>query len=555
MVDRSKSLRESLVKSGLLTEAQVQEAIEDARHTGDTLIKSILRNNFVTEDLIASFLEKEMDFPRVDLSTYLVDQKAVNLLPIGVAKKYHLIPLFKVGEVLTIAMIDPFDVVALDEVRSKTKCDVEPMVSTPKDIDSAIGQYYGVAGSVDDLIKGISPSESSPIPSAIKDEEGPISKLVSLLIFRAITEKASDIHIDPNDKNVRIRYRIDGILHDVSTAPVYLQSLITTRLKVMSKMDIAESRVPQDGRFEIRMETKVVDVRVSSYPTIYGEAIVMRLLDKSKVLYALEELGFSPLMLQQYKGLVERPYGIMLVTGPTGSGKTTTLYSTLNNIITPEKNIMTIEDPVEYELAGTRQSQVNIKAGMDFPRALPSILRQDPDVILIGEIRDLETAKVSIQAALTGHLVFSTLHTNDASGALNRLADMGIEPFLVSSAVAGVIAQRLVRKICQHCKEPYIPSPELLQKLGLNENANLTFYHGKGCKACHNLGYEGRFGIFEILTMNDKIKDLVIAKAATHEIKKAALEGGMKALRDDGMEKVMAGKTTLDEVLRVTQLD
>ncbi|OGC10935.1 hypothetical protein A3K48_00100 [candidate division WOR-1 bacterium RIFOXYA12_FULL_52_29] len=557
MVDRSKSLRESLVKSGLLTEAQIQEAVEDARHNGETLIRTILKNNMVAEELIASFLEKEMDFPKVDLASYLVDQKAVDLLPINIAKKYHIIPLFKVGDVLTIAMVDPFDVVALDEVRSKTKCDVEPMVSTPRDIDAAITQYYGVAGSVDDLIKGIYPGaeNSSAIPKAVKDEEGPISKLVSLLIFRAIAEKASDIHIDPTERNVRVRYRIDGILHDVSSAPAYLQSLIITRIKVMGKMDIAESRVPQDGRFELKMETKAVDVRVSSYPTIYGEAIVMRLLDKSKVLYNLEDLGFSSKMLEQYKVLVDRPYGIILVTGPTGSGKTTTLYSTLNNIITSEKNIMTIEDPVEYELAGTRQSQVNVKAGMDFSRALPSILRQDPDVILVGEIRDLDTAKIAIQAALTGHLVFSTLHTNDASGALNRLTDMGIEPFLVSSAVAGIIAQRLVRLICTHCKTPFVPSPEVLQRLGLEVNSGQTFFHGKGCKSCHNTGYEGRFGIYEILTMNDKIKDFVISKAASHEIKKAAIEGGMKTLREDGMEKAIAGKTTVDEVLRVTQLD
>ncbi|MBU0630919.1 MAG: Flp pilus assembly complex ATPase component TadA [Candidatus Margulisbacteria bacterium] len=557
MVDKSKSLRESLVKSGLLTEAQIQEAVEDARRNGETLIMTILKSSLVAEELIASFLEKEMEFPKVDLASYLVDQKAVDLLPITLAKKYHVIPLFKVGDVLTVAMIDPFDVVALDEVRSKTKCDVEPMVSTPREIDAAIAQYYGVAGSVDDLIKGIYPGaeQSSILPKAIKDEEGPISKLVNLLIFRGIAEKASDIHIDPTERNVRVRYRIDGLLHDVSSAPAYLQSLIITRIKVMGKMDIAESRVPQDGRFELKMETKAVDVRVSSYPTIYGEAIVMRLLDKSKVLYALEDLGFSARMLEQYKVLVDRPYGIVLVTGPTGSGKTTTLYSTLNNIITAEKNIMTIEDPVEYELPGTRQSQVNVKAGMDFSRALPSILRQDPDVILVGEIRDLDTAKIAIQAALTGHLVFSTLHTNDAAGALNRLTDMGIEPFLVSSAVAGVIAQRLVRLICVHCKTPFVPAPEVIQKLGLKADSDLSFYHGKGCKSCHTTGYEGRFGIYEILTMNDKIKDLVIAKAATHEMKKAAIEGGMRTLRDDGMEKAIAGKTTVDEVLRVTQLD
>ena len=323
----------------------------------------------------------------------------------------------------------------------------------------------------------------------------------------------------------------------------------------MARMDIAESRVPKDGRFELKTEEKAIDVRVSSYPTIYGECLVMRLLDKSSILYGLEELGFSEKNLKIFENAIKRPYGIILVTGPTGSGKTTTLYATLNHVITPEMNVMTVEDPVEYELEGVRQSQINVKAGLEYANALRSILRQDPDIILVGEIRDLETAKVSIQAALTGHLVFSTLHTNDAAGTLTRLVDMGIEPFLTASSVAAAIAQRLVRTICPRCKVAYKPEKDVLEKNGFDPKKDHQFYHGKGCKNCRNTGYKGRSGIFEILTINNEIRDLILNKASDTMIKQAALKAGMKTLRDDGMEKVLEGKTTIDEVMRVTQLD
>lgn len=556
MIDQSKSLRESLVKSGLFSEAQVKEAIEEGRRTGETLIKSILRKGLVDENTLLSFLEKEMEIPRVDLSSYLIDQKTVNLVPIAISRKYKLIPLFKVGDVLTVAMVDPFDVLALDEVRSRTKCDVEPMVATSKDIEQAIAQYYGVAGSVEDLIKDLGPMPEAALPSVkATAEEAPIIKLVNLLVLRAMSENASDIHIEPTEKNIRIRYRVDGILHDVSTTPSYLYSSIVTRIKVMGKMDIAESRIPQDGRFELKVESKTVDVRVSSYPSIYGENIVMRLLDKSSALLSLEELGFSEENLKKFEAIVNRPYGIILVTGPTGCGKTTTLYATLNHIVTPEKNIITIEDPVEYELAGIRQSQINPKAGLEFANALRSILRQDPDVILVGEIRDLETARIAIQAALTGHLVFSTLHTNDAAGTLTRLVDMGIEPFLTSSAVAAVIAQRLIRTICPRCKVGFEPSKEVLEKIGFDPNKKYEFFRGKGCRTCRSTGYKGRAGIFEILHVDKTIQDLILRKATTNEIKEVAVKAGMKTLRDDGLQKVLEGKTTVDEVMRVTQLD
>lgn len=557
MVDRSKSLQDSLVRSKLLSEEQIKVAAQEGRKNGKSLIKSILEKNLVDENSLISFLEKEMDIPRVDLSSYLVDQKIVKLLPHAVADKYKVIPLFKVGDVLTIAMVDPFDIRALDEVRAKTRCDVEPMVAGMRDIEQAINQYYGMAGTVADLVKNIGPEEKTSrlrVKEAV-NEEAPITKLVNLLILRAVSEKASDVHVEPTNKEVRVRYRVDGVMHDVSSAPIYLHSAIITRIKVMANMDIAETRVPQDGRFELKTAGKNVDMRVSSYPTIYGEAIVMRLLDKSSVLIGLEDIGFSESNLKIFEELIQRPYGIILVTGPTGSGKTTTLYATLNKIVDAEKNIMTIEDPVEYELYGIRQAQVNVKAGMEFAGALRSMLRQDPDVILVGEIRDSETARVAIQAALTGHLVFSTLHTNDAAGALNRLVDMGVETFLVTSSVAATIAQRLVRTICPHCKISYEPDKELLSKFNLPEGKDYKFYRGKGCKSCKDTGYRGRVSIFEILKVDDNIRSLVMKKASTAEVKKAAIAAGMRVMRQDGVEKMLKGITTAEEVMRVTQLD
>jgi type IV pilus assembly protein PilB len=556
MADRSKSLRESIVSSGLLTEEQVREAIEEGRQTGETLLKSILRKKMVDENTLITFLEKEMEIPRVDLASYLIDQKTVDLVPISAAKKYKIMPLFKIGDVLTIAMADPFDIVALDEARDKSKCDVEPMVATTKEIDQAISQYYGVGGSIDDLVKTIDTTgEAEKKKATASTEEAPVSQLVNLLILRAVEEKASDVHMEPTAHNIRIRYRVDGIMHDVSTAPAHLHSSLVTRIKVMAKMDISESRMPQDGRFELKVEGRVIDVRVSSFPSIYGEAIVLRLLDKSSILFSLEDLGFSGNNMKSFEKMIKRPYGIILVTGPTGSGKTTTLYATLNHIVSPEINVMTIEDPVEYELAGVRQSQINTRAGVEFANALPFILRQDPDVVLVGEIRDGATARMAIQAALTGHLVFSTLHTNDAPGAINRLTDMGVEPFLIASAVAGAIAQRLVRMICPRCKVQYTPAKEILEKAGLVGRQDTVFFHGKGCRNCHDTGYKGRSAIYEILVVDEKVQELTLQKASTMEIKQAAMAAGMKTLHEDGLLKVLEGKTTIDEIMRVTQLD
>jgi type IV pilus assembly protein PilB len=554
MAEKRKDLRESLVKSGLLTEEQVHQAQDEVRRTGDSLIRVILKNKLLDEKTVLKFLEEEMGFPQVGLSSYLIDQKTIESVPPATVKKYNVIPLFLVGSTLTVAISDPFDVRAIDEIRKKTGLAVEVMAAAPSDINQSIVQYYGVAGTLEEVLASIATPEAAAAALPTAAEEAPITKLVNLLIVQAVSEKASDIHIEPQENRTRIRYRIDGIMHEVSSAPVHLHSSIVSRIKIMSRLDIAETRVPQDGRFETKYENRGIDVRVSSYPTIYGETMVMRLLDKEAMLFSLADLGFTPEMLLKFGEMIRRPYGIILVTGPTGSGKTTTLYATLQSINTPERNIVTIEDPVEYELAGIRQSQINPKAGLVFANALRSLLRQDPDVILVGEIRDLETSGVAIEAALTGHLVFSTLHTNDAPGALNRLVDMGVEPFLISSATAGVIAQRLVRKICSNCKIPQEVPREFLQKFNLQDK-NYTFYHGKGCKTCRGTGYKGRTAIFEILTIDEKLREMVVAKASSTAMKQVAVAAGMRTLRDDGIQKAIAGATTLDEVMRVTQLD
>ncbi|MBI5701642.1 Flp pilus assembly complex ATPase component TadA [Candidatus Saganbacteria bacterium] len=556
MSEKKKDLRTAFVKSGLLTEDQVKNAITEGRTSGESLIYVILKKKLLDEKALLKFLEDEMDIPHVNLSTYLIDQKIIESIPPQTAKKYSVIPLFVVENSLSIAMVDPFNIKAIDEIRQKTGLDVQVMAAMPSEINSAISQYYGVAGSLEEVLSEVGkPEASGAVQSITLTEEAPIAKLVSLLLAQAIEERASDIHIDPEENRVRVRYRIDGVLHESSSPPAHLHSSIASRIKVMSGLDIAETRIPQDGRLSFDVSGREVDVRVSTYPTIYGEAVVMRLLDKKSAMLSLSDIGFSQEYLKKFEAIVRRPYGIILVTGPTGSGKTTTLYSTLNHINSPELNIMTIEDPVEYELAGIRQAQVNVKAGMIFSNALRSMLRQDPDVILVGEIRDFETARVAIEAALTGHLVFSTLHTNDAAGSLTRLTDMGVEPFLTSSATAAVLAQRLVRKICSNCKvEIKLPQAELKEFEAIKIK-NPVFYHGKGCKSCHETGYLGRTSIFEIMEMSEEIRELVVARESTSKIKDAAIKSGMKTLREDGLLKVAQGVTTLDEVLRVTQLD
>jgi len=561
-IRQRKSLGESLVEQKLITDEQLKSAIRESENTNEPLRKVLVKMALVSEEDIVTFFEEQLGIPRIDLRNYLIDAKVLSLIPESLAKKYNLIPLFKTGDILTIATADPLNVVALDEIRIKTKSNIEPAVATESELKNAITQYYGIGGSIEDVIKSIDmktlaieegKEETEPEKLRNIAEEAPIIKLVNLIILQAIRDKASDIHVEPEEESLKVRFRVDGILHEQATIPKQMQAAVLSRIKIMSDMNIATKRIPQDGRFRLNIEGGQIDMRVSSMPTMFGENIVMRLLDTSSILIGLERLGFDEKNLEHFRSLIVRPYGIILVTGPTGSGKTTTLYSALNTINTPDKNIITIEDPVEYQLKMVRQSQINPKAGLTFATGLRSILRQDPDVIMVGEIRDLETAEISVQAALTGHLVFSTLHTNDAPGSLNRLIDMGVEPFLISSSVIGVVAQRLVRTICSSCKQSYTPSEEVIRDFGAEFPSNPKFYKGAGCKACKNSGYKGRIGIFEMLLITDKIRDLILAKTPSSQIKHVAQEAGMKTLRQDGITKVLAGATTIDEVIRVSQ--
>lgn len=555
MIKRDKkSLGESLVEHGRIIREQLEQAQEEERRSGIPLKKALVKLGFITEEDLTAFLAEQLGVPYVDLGSYIIKPEIIKLVPEAIARRYKLIPIFKIGNILTIAMADPLNFYALDEVRLKANCEVKSVISSEKDIMKAIEQYYGVTGTIEEVAKVIKEEELKRREEDLA-EEAPVIRLVNLLLMQAVKEGASDIHIEPERDKLRTRFRVDGILHEVQGPPKHLQQAVISRIKVLSKMDIAEKRKPQDGRFEIKTENKEIDLRVSTIPTIYGENLVMRILDKSSILLKLEDIGFSKGILGRYEELITRPHGIILVTGPTGSGKTTTLYASLNRINSVEKNIITIEDPIEYELELVRQVQVNPKAEVTFANALRSFLRQDPDVIMVGEIRDLETAEVAIQAALTGHLIFSTLHTNDAPSALTRLMDMGVEPFLISSSVIGIVAQRLVRTICPKCKESFEPGDEVLESLGLKKKDGIRFYRGKGCRFCRETGYKGRLGIFEMLLVDERIREKVLARTSSGEIKKIACEAGMKTLRDDGLEKVLEGKTTVEEVLRVTQLD
>lgn len=556
-----KSLEESLLEKQLITKEDVKKALEESKKSGEPIRKSLVKLGLVKEEDLISIYETELNIPKANLTNLTLEPKLLSLLPEHFARKNHILPIFKSGKNISVAMSDPLNIIVLDEIRLKTGCNVEPAVATEQEITQAINNYYGTGlGSIEEVIKdlnteAVSFEEAEEIdPSKLQDmaEEAPIIKLVNVMLLNAIRDRASDVHVEPEENTLKIRNRIDGVLHDAATVPKHLQAAVLSRIKIMSDMNIALKRTPQDGRFQLKTESGTIDFRVSSFPTIYGENIVMRILDTSSVLLGLEQIGFDKQNLKIFKRLIEAPHGIILVTGPTGSGKTTTLYSALNTINSPDKNIITVEDPVEYRLHGIRQSQINPQAGMTFASGLRSILRQDPDVIMVGEIRDLETAEIAIQAALTGHLVFSTLHTNDAPGALTRLTDMGVEPFLIASSIIGVLAQRLVRKICTKCKTEYKDTAKALENLGAGNVKNEKTFIGKGCKACKNTGYKGRYGIFELMTLSDKVKELIISKASTNLISKVAREEGMLTLREDGIKKATDGVTSIEEVIRVT---
>lgn len=556
---KEETIRKLLLEKGLITQAQINEAMENAKKTGSSMETALEKLGYITENDIVNILAGSMGVPYINLEDYLIDTEVASLVPEQLVKKYNVMPLFKIGDTLTIAMVNPKDIMALDDIRVKTKINIiEPALATEKQIQKKIDEYYGTSSNVDEIVKTIdsgklpaSASEESDARLLAKEaEQAPVVKLVNMIISHAVKERASDVHIEPEESEVRIRYRIDGVLHEGMAFPKHLESVILSRIKILSKMDIAESRRPQDGRMQLKMDNKRLDVRVSSFPTVHGENIVMRILDKTSMLIGLRDLGLREAEFKEFDKLIHRPYGIILVTGPTGSGKTTTLYAALSSINSPEVNIITIEDPVEYEIPFIRQTQVNTKAGVTFAAGLRAILRQDPDIIMVGEIRDKDTADIAIQASLTGHLVFSTLHTNDAPGAIARLADMGIEPFLISTSVIGVLAQRLVRAICAKCKKPYKADAGLSKELGIRES--LTLYRGEGCEQCKNTGYTGRIGIFEFMPLSEDIKKLIVTKSSSDKIRQAASGLGVRSLREDGMEKAKLGVTSIEEVMRVT---
>jgi type IV pilus assembly protein PilB len=557
---RKLHLGEVLITEGIITDAQLNEALAVQKQGGGRLGQVLIDLGYASEEVIVLGLSKKLNVPYVNLDSYLVDQEVTLLISKDFACDHVLIPLFKIDTSLTVALADPLNVFALDRIKLETGYGVEPVLSTPGQIKRAINQYYGVRESIGDIVREMEEEEGAQAAEQVEvqrlehgGDAGPVVKLLNLILLQAIREGASDIHIEPDENALRASHRVDGILHKVASPPKSLQAGVVSRIKVMGHMDIAETRVPQDGRCRIHAEDKEVELRISTFPTIYGENVVIRLLDQTSALYSLEDLGFSSETLKGYHSLIDQLYGMVLVTGPTGSGKTTTLYASLSAINTPEKNIITIEDPVEYRLNLIRQTQVNPKAGITFANGLRSIVRQDPDVIMVGEIRDQETAELAVQAALTGHLVFSTLHTNDAPGAIARLIDMKVEPFLVSSSLLGVVAQRLVRTLCPECKEPYQPDKETLRRIGAPaSDGDDTLYSTKGCKQCRGTGYKGRVGIFEMLAIDDQIRDLTHEKASSKMIRQVASENqGMRTLRDDGYKKVLQGITTIDEVGRV----
>ncbi len=551
-VTRKRPLGQRLIDAGLLNEEQLRICLKEQKRTREMLGQILVRLGFVNQEQIDSVLAQESGSVQKNLEFINIDLDAVRMVPEETARKYKIIPIARDERVLTLAMVDTFDVFAVDEVTNRTGMEVDVIAASEKEILEAINKYYGFSGSFDEIIDQALMEGGGGEASFPEAAEAPIVRLVNQLIIRGINEGATDIHLEPDSNILRVRYRQDGTLQQGVIIPKQIQPAVIARIKILANLNIAETRIPQDGKIRFSLGKKEIDLRVSTLPTIYGENVVLRILDKSRVILGLSDLGFSPQNLDVFQEMIQRSHGIILVTGPTGSGKTTTLYTALSHINSLDKKIATLEDPVEYQLAVIRQTQINEEVGMGFAAGLRALLRQDPDVILVGEMRDSETAEMAIRAALTGHLVFSTLHTNDSAGALPRLVDMGIDPYLLPSAIILVMAQRLVRKICPACKEPYEVESGKLEALGLPELEGFSFYRGTGCEKCNQTGYKGRAAIYELLPVDEKIQGLILKGASSLEIRNCAIKQGMVTMRNDGMKKVMVGITTLDEVLRVT---
>ncbi|MCO6512697.1 MAG: type IV-A pilus assembly ATPase PilB [Aridibacter famidurans] len=609
----SAKLGEILVRENLITSQQLREALDYQRTNGGRLGSNLIKLGIISDEVITSVLSRQYGVPSINLELFHIEEETVKLISHEVAVKYSVLPISKVGSTLTMAMADPTNVFAMDDIKFMTGLNVEPVIASEASIQKSIGEYYSsskelelagfdlesefgnvstrVAASgngklrkkneVDDKltdsdlkvslgqfrfdeseggdVEVIEENDEIDLAELAKaSEDAPVVRLVNVLLVDSLRRGASDIHVEPYEKDFRIRFRIDGLLYDVMHPPMKMRDALISRLKIMAKLDISEKRLPQDGRIKIKVKiddrSRELDFRVSTLPTLFGEKVVLRLLDKEKLMLDMTKLGFEPESLEMFQRNIAKPYGMVLVTGPTGSGKTNTLYSALQSLNQPETNIMTAEDPVEFNLPGINQVQMKEQIGLNFAAALRSFLRQDPNIVLVGEIRDFETAEIAIKAALTGHLVLSTLHTNDAPSTVSRLVNMGIEPFLVATSVNIVQAQRLIRRVCAECKEEHRVPPEALVEIGFQEDeaAELKVYQGKGCARCNDTGYKGRVGLFEVMEITDELRELIIIGASSIEIRKKAVELGMVTLRESGLTKLREGITTIEEVVKET---
>ena len=549
-----------LLEENRINQSQLNLAIDIHKQTGEKLEDVLLKKEWITEDELLTLISKSLNIPFTKLDSTPIDKTIIDTIPLSMARKYKVIPIIKMENELGIAMADPLNLLAIDAIKYYSGCKLLISIAKPKEIEEAINKYYSLKDSMAQVVEDMKEpdrdlNEIAEVNISEDSDETSVIKLVNLVLLQAVRDRASDIHFEPDEGLFRIRFRTDGLLHEVFTPPKNLQAMIISRIKIMSDMDVSERRIPQDGRISLRVDGKEIDIRASILPIVEGEKAVLRILDKESSILKLSDMGFHPELLQNWEELIKKTEGIVLITGPTGSGKSTTLYAVLNAINSKDKNIVTVENPVEYRLPLINQVHVNTKAGMTFASALRSILRQDPDIIMIGEIRDQETAEIAIRSALTGHLVFSTLHTNDAPGAIARLIDMGLEPFLVESSLIAVLAQRLMRRICSHCKTEIKVEEEVIKRLKVPDYIDLSkVYKGSGCAECNYTGYRKRSSMHELLVADEAIRRLIITGAPTEEIRKQARENGLRTLKEDGLIKVTKGITTIEEVLRVTSI-
>ena len=553
-----KQLGQILLEQGLISEEHLQRALDEHRNTPKSLGRVLIDLGYIRERDLVRALAEQVGLEFVDLTEYRIDAAATALLPEALCRRYRALPIGEEDGKLLVAMSDPANVYALDDIRTITGRDVRPVVATANDVEQSIQRFSGMGEQVEALATeaadALDTEAGVTVEAAVED--APIVKLVQAIMTQAAADRASDVHIEPTETDVRVRFRVDGVLHEVMHSPKSIQGGLISRLKVMGDLNIAEKRIPQDGRVSLRVSNRSLDLRLATLPTVHGEKIVIRILDKTNALLHLSELGFLPQAFESYERSFRKPYGAILVTGPTGSGKSTTLYATLNIVNSVDRHIVTVEDPVEYRLPGVNQIQVNPKAGLTFASALRSILRADPDIILIGEIRDRETAMIAVESALTGHLVLSSLHTNDAPSAITRLIEMQVETFLVGSAIDCVVAQRLARKLCEKCKQAYAPEERELIEAGFAESRVPDlglFFRPSGCQSCSNTGYRGRIGLYEVMPMTEEIERLTVERASSETVKRVAIEQGMYTLRDDGLHKAASGMTSIEEIARVVK--